>query len=638
MKRKARAKHGRDCAMADKTERFKVLPLFRCWISLMAFTAVSWCEAVQVSVRDERRFAMLFQSVVLQCHYSSVSSQTPVIQWWYKSYCRDRSRDAFRFPDTLAAHGSELGSSVHRDCGDSGRTVRIVASGQGSSITLAEHYKGRDISIINKADLRIAELQWGDSGVYYCKVVIADDLEGQNEAHVELLVLEWVFVSAVVVGSILFILLVGVCWCQCCPHSCCCYVRCCCCPDTCCCPRHLYEAGKGIKTASPTPVPMFPPYYIPGMPTMVPIAPPSLIDPNLSTAPSLENNGSVRSGFHLQPASDQSSLKVLQYVEKQLAQFDPSQTLSSSRNSCGMSELSSLHDAETDFRQTYRQVQKKALPAIPDLDDPTDLRAADLSPVHEGRYARQPQRRNRAADEVPRWDPRSEHLQRKAFLERGRTGSLDELEEFAMAYMQRGRHGDVGNGEEDYRAREREPERDRYPFYRSKRYSPKASPARRPPSPPPLPGKRRDAWDDGQARRDPHERDQSGRDLGGTGSRRDYDDALLNSLLERKAKAVKSSSSKEGQTAEDSDTPSKSSSKKSSERLRSRSPSNRSPRQRTAEDNESLPPYTEKELERSRGAESGQQPFSYTSSAHGQEEQNRPRKVSTLLSRDSLVV
>lgn len=40
-----------------------------------------------------------------------------------------------------------------------------------------------------EADLRIGELRWGDSGVYYCKVVIADDLEGPNEAHVELLVL-----------------------------------------------------------------------------------------------------------------------------------------------------------------------------------------------------------------------------------------------------------------------------------------------------------------------------------------------------------------------------------------------------------------------------------------------------------------
>ncbi|XP_043104236.1 immunoglobulin-like domain-containing receptor 2 isoform X2 [Puntigrus tetrazona] len=601
-KRKPREKHDRDSAMALRSERFNALSLLRCWISILGFTAVSVCEAVQVSVRDERRFAMLFQAVVLPCHYSSVSSQTPVIQWWYKSYCRDRSRDAFRFPDTLAIHGSELGSSVHLDCGDSGRTVRIVASGQGSSITLAEHYKGRDISIINKADLRIGELQWGDSGVYYCKVVISDDLEGQNEAHVELLVLEWVFVSAVLVGSLLVILLVGVCWCQCCPHSCCCYVRCCCCPDTCCCPRHLYEAGKGIKSVPPTPVSMLPPYYIPGMPTMVPIAPPSLIDPSLSAAPSLETGGSVRSGFHPQPASDQSSLKVLQFVEKQLAQFNPSQTLSSSPNSCSMSELSSLHDVETDFRQTFRQVQKKALPAIPDLDDPADLRATDLSPVHEGRYTRQPPHRNRVADERPSWKPRSEHLQRKTFQDRGRTGSVDELEEFAMEYMQRGRHGDIGNRVDDYRERERE----RSPFYR-----PKNSPGRRPPSPPPLPGKNRDTWGNGQA-----QWDQSGRDR-----RPDYDPAILNSLLERKANAPKSGASKTGQMEDDSDTPSKSSSKKSSERVQIRTPSKQSPRQRTAEDNESLPPYTEKELERS----GGQQPFRYTRS--GPEELSRPRKV-----------
>ncbi|XP_026060676.1 immunoglobulin-like domain-containing receptor 2 isoform X4 [Carassius auratus] len=568
--------------MALRTERCRALSLLRCWISLLGFTAVSVYEAVQVSVRDERRFAMLFQSVVLPCHYTSVSTQTPVIQWWYKSYCRDRSRDAFRFPDTLAVHGSELGSSVHLDCGDSGRTVRIVASGQGSSITLAEHYKDRDISIINK----------------------------------------WVFVSAVLVGSLLVVLLVGVCWCQCCPHSCCCYVRCCCCPDTCCCPRHLYEAGKGIKSTPPTPVPMIPPYYIPGMPTMMPIAPPSLIDPNLSTAPSLENSGSVRSGLHLRSASDQSSLKVLQFVEKQLAQFNPSQTLSSSPDSCSVSELSSLHDVETDFRQTYRQVQKKALPAIPDLDDPADLRATDLSPVHEGRYSQQPQRRNHVADERLRWNPRSEHLQRKAFQERGRTGSVDELEEFAMAYMQRGRHGDNGNREDYYRERERE--RDHYPLYCSK-----VSPARRPPSPPPLPGKKRDTCDNGQAQRDPRERDQSRRD-----HRPDYNHTLLNTFLERKAKAVKSSASKAGQTEEDSETPSKN----SSERSHSRTPNNQSPRQRTAEDNESLPPYTEKELERSRRAESGQQPFRYTRSGPGPEEQNRPRKVSTLLSRDSLVV
>lgn len=122
--------------------------IFCCLVSHLV-SEVWRCDAVQVSVRDERRFAMMFQSVVLPCQYTSVSTQTPVVQWWYKSYCRDRTRDIFRFPDTLTVHSSESGSSVHLDCGDSERTVRIVASGQGSSITVAEYYKGRDISIIN---------------------------------------------------------------------------------------------------------------------------------------------------------------------------------------------------------------------------------------------------------------------------------------------------------------------------------------------------------------------------------------------------------------------------------------------------------------------------------------------------------
>lgn len=102
-----------------------------------------------MSVRDERRFALLFQSVVLPCQYTSTSTHTPVVQWWYKSYCRDRTRDAFSFPDPLGVKGSELGAFSHLDCSDNTRTVRVVASGQGSSLTIADYYKDRDISIIN---------------------------------------------------------------------------------------------------------------------------------------------------------------------------------------------------------------------------------------------------------------------------------------------------------------------------------------------------------------------------------------------------------------------------------------------------------------------------------------------------------
>lgn len=92
---------------------------------------------------------MLFQSVVLPCQYQTASTQNPVVQWWYKSYCRDRTRESFTLPESLGVQASELGAASHLECSDSGRTVRVVASAQGASMTLAEHYKGRDIAIVN---------------------------------------------------------------------------------------------------------------------------------------------------------------------------------------------------------------------------------------------------------------------------------------------------------------------------------------------------------------------------------------------------------------------------------------------------------------------------------------------------------
>lgn len=112
-------------------------------------------------VRDEKRYAVLFQSVVLPCQYTSVSTQTAVVQWVYKSYCRDRTRDSFNFPDPSGGGGLVSGTgTVNRgyetgmtasylDCSDNSRTVRTVASISGSSVTLSEYYKNRDISIIN---------------------------------------------------------------------------------------------------------------------------------------------------------------------------------------------------------------------------------------------------------------------------------------------------------------------------------------------------------------------------------------------------------------------------------------------------------------------------------------------------------
>lgn len=39
------------------------------------------------------------------------------------------------------------------------------------------------------ADLSIDQTAWGDSGVYYCTVTSSQDLQGNNEAYAELIVL-----------------------------------------------------------------------------------------------------------------------------------------------------------------------------------------------------------------------------------------------------------------------------------------------------------------------------------------------------------------------------------------------------------------------------------------------------------------
>ncbi|XP_028258299.1 immunoglobulin-like domain-containing receptor 2 isoform X2 [Parambassis ranga] len=680
----------------------------------------SSCSGVHVFVRDEKRYAVLFQSVVLPCQYTSVSTQTAVVQWVYKSYCRDRTRDSFSFHDSLSGSlgggglttgtggvnvGYESGMTAnYLDCSDNSRTVRTVASISGSSVTLSEYYKNRDISIINKADLRIGEVQWGDSGVYICKVVISDDLEGQNEASVELLVLEWVFVVAVVLGSVLFLLLVGVCWCQCCPHSCCCYVSCWCCPDTCCCPRHLYEAGKGIKTGTSTPqTPVYPPYFVSGVPAMVPIAPPSLVD-KMSTVP--PSDGTVLTAvpmhavgvpYRVPSSQDQNSLRVLQYVEKQLAHFNPARSIS--HQSCSLSELSSLHDGENSFRQTYRNVQKKALPAIPDQEaQPEPQRRRDNRSPESQSYHKNPPSPQRYCDDLDseprgcqdeplpprrysddppsssqsrrggrnqrqqnqnednshnRWNPRSEHLQRKTYHSAGRTGSLDELEEFASSYRQRGGR----------RTEQREEERgdyemellefSRFPSYRDappqhyyskeNEHGDNSNHDDRPTqnkknrhniSPLSSPKKRRGTLD--------NERNVPPPPAVGppsTSSReKDYDPAFLNSLLERKAKLRGVGQGKSGARGEeDSDTPSKGSSKKSSgesSRHCSCSPSNRP-------EADSLSPYSD--TERTRTDRPSPRPHPSHPPTHflpgrREEPRDKSRKVSTLLSRDSLIV
>ncbi|XP_054588341.2 immunoglobulin-like domain-containing receptor 2 isoform X6 [Nothobranchius furzeri] len=559
------------------------------WIFIVCLAGVfiPSCSGIHVFVKDEKRYAVPFQSVVLPCHYTTVSTQAVVVVWVYKSYCRDRTRDSFSLSDSLngglgggglqrgngVVSGSyEKGTTVsYLDCSDSSRTVRTVASISGSSVTLSEFYKNRDISIINSADLRIGEIQWGDSGVYFCKVTVSDDLEGQNEASVELLVLGF----------------------------------------------------SGV---------------------------PEDLLPNFD-------------------------LKIMP--------------------ACNRSEVSSLHEGENGFRQTYRSVQKKALPAISDQDsqpqphgrrdsrgpepqqrhskpssphryrhdpdsDPHDSPDEPLLPrrysddpppsSHSNRVSRNHRQQSSGEeDKHNRWNPHSEHLQRKTYRPSGRTGSLDELEEFAATYKHRGGRG-AERREEDRVDYEVELlEFSRYPSYRNgppQHYhsnenelaehrdheehprekknrhninvSPLASPQRRAGTVPPPPT------------------------VGPPSSfsrEKDYDPKFLDNLLDRRAK-LRGQVNNGACAEEESDTPSKGSSKKSSRESSqhcSRSPSTRADADslylesgRTRADSRLSP--------RPSPADARSSPSPHSLHDRREEPRDKSRKVNTLLSRDSLIV
>ncbi|XP_032718845.1 immunoglobulin-like domain-containing receptor 2 isoform X5 [Lontra canadensis] len=382
---------------------------------VLAWTAVFWLTAMadglQVTVLDKKKVAMLFQPTVLRCHFSTSSRQPAVVQWKFKSYCQDRMGESLGMSSPRAQSLSKrnLEWDPYLDCLDSRRTVRVVASKQGSTVTLGDFYRGREITIVHDADLQIGKLMWGDSGLYYCIITTPDDLEGKNEDLAELLVLgrtglladllpsfaveimpEWVFVGLVILGVFLFFVLVGICWCQCCPHSCCCYIRCPCCPESCCCPQ------------------------------------------------------AFRKGYRIQADKERDSMKVLYYVEKELAQFDPARRMRGRYNNT-ISELSSLHEDDSNFRQAYHQMRSKQFPVSGDLESNPDYWSGVVggsSGASRGPSAMEYNKEDRESFRYSQQRSKSEMLSRKNFAAGVPAVSMDELAAFADSYAARSRRAD----------------------------------------------------------------------------------------------------------------------------------------------------------------------------------------------------
>uniref|UniRef100_H3ABG1 Immunoglobulin like domain containing receptor 2 n=1 Tax=Latimeria chalumnae TaxID=7897 RepID=H3ABG1_LATCH len=615
--------------------------------------------AAHVTVSEKKKVAMLFQSVVLPCRFSTSSSQQPVVQWTFKSYCQDRLKDSLGFSDSVfitAGQGQDKRNSgwdPFLDCVDSSRTVRIVASRQGSVVTLGEYYKGREVTIINSADLQIGELQWGDSGVYHCVVITPDDLVGNNDDRMELLVLgrtgvaadllpsfdvefmpEWAFVGLVILGGFLFFLLVGICWCQCCPHSCCCYVRCPCCPNTCCCPLALYEAGKAAKAGRPPNVaPSCPPYYVAGV-AMPPVPPPVMDKP--LPAPLLDRN----------PAGGE--------------------------DGSNMSELSSLHEGATSHRQPCRQVRKATLPTISDHEEDPEYRQpiTVAATRRSGRFNTRPSKDMEKEGEEEyrsRWwcwsppkgeadqdagnqpynkredghfrsnltpvnwmysqrQPRSEVLERKVYSTQGHMKSFDELADFAEAYCERSRRTRYESpewcGRRGLQSRDFIPDplsREGYYYHQeavSGEYYSKHGRSR---------GRSRGHASDRASpaqTRECFRESYPPRSANGVCA---YDDTYLSNVLEQKSKGSRTC---EGSYS--SESPSKNSSKRSGD---GGSHYSRTPSYQDPIEDDSLPPYTERENPRSKKeARSTRVPYHLQdwetcSSSHERRERERHKKL-----------
>lgn len=118
------------------------------------FCVAAPVEGLQVTVPDKKQVAMLFQPTLLRCRFSTSSRQPAVVQWKFKSYCQDRMGESLGMSSPRAQSLSKrnLEWDPYLDCLDSRRTVRVVASKQGSTVTLGDFYRGREVTIVHGND------------------------------------------------------------------------------------------------------------------------------------------------------------------------------------------------------------------------------------------------------------------------------------------------------------------------------------------------------------------------------------------------------------------------------------------------------------------------------------------------------
>ncbi|KAM7248254.1 hypothetical protein CapIbe_000293 [Capra ibex] len=358
------------------------------WLLLFTWLPAG-CTSLLVTVQHTERYVTLFASVILKCDYTtSAQLQDVVVTWRFKSFCKDPIFDYYSASYQAAL---SLGQDPSNDCNDSQREVRIVAQRRGQNEpVLGVDYRQRKITIQNRADLVINEVMWWDHGVYYCTIEAPGDTSGDPDKEVKLIVLHWLTVIFIVLGALLLLLLIGVCWCQCCPQYCCCYLRCPCCPDRCCCPQEALARHHYMKQAQALGSQMMekPLYWGADRSSQFSSYPMN---------PLLQRDLSLRSSLPEVPVTQAISHPpipngVLEYLEKELRNLNPAQPLppdlqATSGHPCSI--LSSLGSEVVErrvihlpplvrdlpaSRRTSSSSRQQWLPAPPSPPRPWDLR------------------------------------------------------------------------------------------------------------------------------------------------------------------------------------------------------------------------------------------------------------------------
>ncbi|KAJ7402809.1 Immunoglobulin-like domain-containing receptor 2 [Pitangus sulphuratus] len=374
----------------------------------------------------------------------------------------------------------------------------------------------------------------------------------------------------------------------------------------------VYVAGKAAKAGYPPPVSAMPgPYYIPSVPVAGVPSPAVLMDKSHPPplAPSDASGGSqnaVRKGYRIQTDKDRDSMKVLYYVEKELAQFDPARRMRERYNNT-MSELSSLHEEDLNFRQPYRQSRRKPLPPTGDMDGDTEYWAGVIGggSTQSRSQAVSDYRDERDSFWHSQQRSKSEMLSRKSFSVGVPAVSMDELAAFAESYSQRPRRADSQETRRFERSESHSGRSGGLPHQDSsmEEYYSKRSRGNREP----LTDSDR-GWSYSPPRRRAHEEKHLPRLVSRTpGGSQKYDHSYLSSVLERKSRSY-------DESGDHCATPSKLSSQPSQRgggtyyawsppstykaEKSQQQPQQSLSSQEEDEEEDSLPPYSERELSR----------------------------------------